>query len=225
VPLPSPTPADPLVALDRLGVRVGARTVLQDITLSLARGECVRLLGAAGAGKSTLLAVVAGFVAPSAGSLTIGQSDPARLAPRAARALRRTVGLVPQDLLLLDDESVLLNVALPALLAGVPRAEATDRALRIVERVGLAADLGGVAAGGLSYSQRRQVALARALVNRPALLLLDEPTAHLAPEAASAFVQLIEQFVDVGVAALVATQGLYVATRARDLRLVGGRLA
>jgi ABC-type ATPase involved in cell division len=218
--------AKPLVQIEHVDVQRAGAPTLRGVNLRLARGECVRLVGPAGAGKSTLLRVLGGLLAPAAGNVRIADTDLYALKPARALALRRTIGLVLQDPLLLLHDSVLANVALPALLAGVRASESAERAGRALERVGLDPQaLGPRAAGRLSRSDQQRVALARALVNRPALLLLDEPTAHLGEAAAAAFTRVLEQFVSTEVTALVATQGRFGSVIARDLRLLDGRIA
>jgi ABC-type ATPase involved in cell division len=214
------------VQIEHVDVQRAGKPALRGVSLRLARGECVRLVGPGGAGKSTLLRVLAGLLAPRAGTVRIADTDLYALKPGPAVAMRRTIGLVLQDPLLLPQDSVLANVALPARLAGLRAAECAERAGRALERVGLDPQtLGARPAGRLSRSDQQRVALARALVNRPALLLLDEPTAHLGEAAAAMFTRVLEQFVSTEVTALVATQGRFASVIARDLRLLDGRIA
>jgi cell division transport system ATP-binding protein len=225
----APAAAAPLVELDHVSRRHGTfRLALSDLSLRVARGELVVLQGGNGAGKTTLLRLIAALDAPTEGRVHVAGQDLARLRPRAVALLRQSIGFVPQDLWLLDDRSVLENVMLPALAAGLARHEAVTRAQAALERVGLdpteAARHGPARLGG---GDRQRAALARALVNRPVLLLADEPTAHLDNPQAAAVTVLLGQFAAAGVTVLVAsrdTRDLW-PSAARRLLLRDGRLA
>jgi len=217
-----------MVEFDRVSRRHGAfQLALADLSFAVQRGEFVVLRGTHDAGKTTVLNMVAGIDAPSSGIVRVAGQDVSRLRPRALRVLRRSLGIVPQDLLLLDDRSVLDNVMLPALAAGLSHGPAKLRAQAALEQCGL--DPAGVAAlrpAALSGGDRQRLALARALVNRPALLLADEPTAQLDSGQASALVALLGRFAAAGVTVLAASRDerwLWPAT-ARQLRLHNGRL-
>jgi cell division transport system ATP-binding protein len=139
---------------------------------------------------------------------------------------RRSIGCVPQDLLLLPDRGVLANVMLPAHAAGLTRAECESRARAALERVG--ADAGMIAdlrPQSLSGGEQQRVALARAVVNRPALLLVDEPTAHLDTAAADTLIELLDHFAASGVTVLLASHddSRDLPARARRLRLDRGK--
>lgn len=225
----APTAAAPLVELDHVSRRHGTfRLALSDLSLQVARGELVVIQGGNGAGKTTLLRLVAALDAPTDGRVHVAGQDVARLRPRAVALLRQSIGFVPQDLWLLDDRSVLANVMLPALAAGLTRREAVARAQAALERVGLdpaeSARHGPARLGG---GDRQRAALARALVNRPVLLLADEPTAHLDHTQAAAVIALLGQFAAAGVTVLAAsrdTRDLW-PPAVRRLPLRDGRLA
>jgi cell division transport system ATP-binding protein len=218
----------PMVELASVSRRHGAfRLALTDISFSVARGEFVVLRGTNGAGKTTLLRLIAALDAPTHGSVRVAGQDLARLKPRAIAVLRRSLGIVPQDLLLLDDRSVLDNVMLPALAAGLPRSEAAARAQAALGRVGLdAAECARLRPAVLGGGDRQRAALARALVNRPALLLADEPTAQLDTAQAAAVIALLDQFAAAGVTVIVGSRDERAAwpMRARLLALRDGRL-
>jgi cell division transport system ATP-binding protein len=224
-------PAEPqtLLTLDHVEVRRGTfRLVLADLSLSIARGELVVVVGASGAGKSTLLRLMAALELPTSGRITMAGQDVARLSRRARAHLRRQIGIVPQDTLLFEDRSVVDNVCAPALIAGERRSEAIDRARVALQRVGLdAAQLGALRCDRLAAGERRRVVLARALANRPALLLIDEP-AGIGPDQGSdmkALLETLAPFCSAGVAAVVATrEALAPETAGRQIRLVEGRL-
>src|SRR5512146_1292661 len=124
-PATSPANPPPLVTFDRVAeLYDGGRAALTDATFALARGEFVLLAGPSGAGKSTVLRLICGLEAPTSGRVTVAGEDVARMRGRALPFLRRSLGVVLQNLMLLGDRSVLDNVALPALAAGLSHADA-----------------------------------------------------------------------------------------------------
>jgi cell division transport system ATP-binding protein len=222
------TDSEALLTLDHVEVRRGAfRLVLSDLSLTVARGELVALIGPSGAGKSTLLRLMAGLERPTAGRIVIASQDVSRLGQRARAHLRRQIGIVPQEAELFDDCSVIENVSAPALIAGEQRSEAIERARVALQRVGLdPAQVGALRCDQLAYGERRRVVLARALANRPALLLIDEP-AGLGADAGEAvpLFETLSQFCAAGVTAVVATRGPVPAgSSVRAVSLVQGRL-
>jgi cell division transport system ATP-binding protein len=149
------------VQLDRVSKKYGAfRLALAEVSLAIARSEFVLVLGGSGSGKSTLLRVAAAMEAPSSGHLRIGGEEPARMRPNALAFLRRSIGIVLQEPLLLEHRSVLENVMLPAIVSNQSRKEATERARAALNRVRFE-DMNAVPAE-LSGSARQLVALARA---------------------------------------------------------------
>ncbi|MEP7057394.1 MAG: ABC transporter ATP-binding protein [Caldimonas sp.] len=161
------------LVLDRLTKRYGDSAAVDDISLAIAKGEFVSLLGPSGCGKTTTLQMVAGFVEPSAGSVTLDGRD-----LLAVPAAQRGLGIVFQNYALFPHLTVAENVAFGLDMRKVPRAESRERvdeALALVGLVGMAGRYPAQMSGG----QQQRVALARALVIRPALLLLDEPLSNL----------------------------------------------
>ncbi len=156
-----------------LTAHYGTTKVLDDLSLSVGAGELVSLLGASGCGKTTTLRLVAGFLTPTEGSITLGGRDLTRLP-----AYKRDIGLVFQNYALFPHLSVMDNVAFGLKQRGLPAAERTARAGSMLERVGLSA-LGDRLPGALSGGQKQRVALARALVIEPPLLMFDEPLSNL----------------------------------------------
>ncbi|NUA30083.1 ABC transporter ATP-binding protein [Cupriavidus basilensis] len=162
-----------LLTIDAVCKRFGAYAALDDIRLEIRQGEFIALLGPSGCGKTTLLRAIAGFMAPDTGRIVIDGQDVSHLPPH-----RRPLNTVFQNYALFPHMSVLENVAYGPRRQGVARAEANSRALASLELVGLAA-LGNRYPREMSGGQQQRVALARAIVNRPKLLLLDEPLSAL----------------------------------------------
>ncbi|MEK8024869.1 ABC transporter ATP-binding protein [Pseudaquabacterium rugosum] len=212
--------APALLDIEGLGRRYGEQAVFRDVTLRLAPGEFVALLGESGVGKSTLLNCIAGLDEPDAGRIRIAGQDLAVLDEPARAALRRQhLGFVFQAFHVLPQLSVQENVELPLRLLG-RGTEAADAARRMLQAVGLEA-LAGREPARLSGGQLQRVALARALVHRPALLLADEPTGNLDPETAARMLDLMQDQVRAhGTACLLVTHAQAAAERAdRVLRL------
>lgn len=221
---PTEGPA-PLVVFDHVTKRYGAfRLALSEVSFAIGRSELVLLAGPSGAGKSTALRLIAALEVPTSGRVVVGGEDIARLRPRAVPFLRRSMGIVLQDPMLLHDRSVLDNVMLPALASGLPAPQAEERARAALTRVGL--DAFAARPQELSGGEQQRAALARAIVNRPALMLVDEPTAHLDPASAAGILQLLEQFAVAGVTVIVASHGesIVVPARARTIRLDRGKI-
>jgi iron(III) transport system ATP-binding protein len=161
------------VRLEGISQSYGKHRLFGGLTLDIPSGELFTLLGPSGCGKTTLLRMLAGFVAPEAGRILFGERD-----VTALPAHRRDVGMVFQDYALFPDRSILANVAYGLDARKVRRDEARERALAMLDRVGLK-DLAERLPGALSGGQRQRVATARALVIAPQLLLLDEPLSAL----------------------------------------------
>jgi cell division transport system ATP-binding protein len=217
----------PLVVLERVSKRYdGNRPAVSDASFALARSEFVALTGPSGAGKSTILRLICGLEIATSGRVVVAGEDLARIRRRALPFLRRSLGVVLQNLLLLDDRSVLENVALPARAAGLAASEAWERAQAALVRVGLDPAVSQARPRTLSGGEQQRVALARAIVNRPAVVLADEPTAHVDDRGASLLLHLLEEFAVAGVTVLMATHGESVPlpARARVLRIEGGRM-
>ena len=160
----------------------GALTILDGVSLEMARGEAVCVLGPSGSGKSTLLFILGALEEPTSGRVTLDGEDPFALTESARAAFRnRNVGFVFQDHCLLPQCSVLENVLLPTVVA--PAGGHADRARQLLEQVGLKDRLDH-RPGHLSGGERQRTALARALVLSPRLLLCDEPTGNLDRAAA-----------------------------------------
>jgi len=200
--------------------------VLRGVDLRLSRGEVAGLIAPSGAGKSTLLHVAGLLDRADAGEVEIaGQATTGLSDARRTGVRRRDVGFVYQFHHLLQEFSAEENVALPMLAAGAGRAQALTRARALLAEVGLE-DRAGHRPSELSGGEQQRTALCRGLVNRPALLLADEPTGNLDPQTAErAFGLLTTLARREGLAALIATHNLELARRMdRVLRLEDGRI-
>ena len=182
----------------------GDITALQDVTLSVAKGELVFLSGPSGAGKSTLLKLIAAIERPSSGTVSVNGQDIGSISRAGIPYLRRNLGLIMQQQSLLTDRSVLANVMLPMRVVGTAHAEAESRARAALDKVGLL-DREKANPIALSGGEQQRLAIARAVVNRPAILLADEPAANLDAESAAAILEIFRAFHQVGVTLLIAT--------------------
>jgi putative ABC transport system ATP-binding protein len=209
--------------------RMGTNTVraLGSVSLAIERGEFVCLLGTSGSGKSTLLNIVAGLDRPSSGSVVVFGRDLAKLnSLELAQYRRATVGVVFQAFNLIPSMTVEENVELPMRFAEVDRAGRPARVREALERVGLTARSKHRPAE-LSGGEQQRVAIARALVNRPSLLLADEPTGNLDSSTGEEILQLLrESNRMLGMTVLMVTHERPLAERYADrmLFLADGRL-
>ena len=168
-----------------------SRMVLRDVTLALARGEFVPIMGESGVGKSTLLNLIAGLDVPDAGRIVLEDTDLTPLDDRARTLIRRErMGFVFQAFHLLPHLTVARNVRLPLDLAGVPGAEAERRTQAILEAAGIAS-LARDYPRTLSGGEAQRTAIARALVHQPSLVLADEPTGNLDADSAAQVLTLL----------------------------------
>jgi len=210
-------------SFEQAGVRID---VLRGIDLSVAQGEIVALLGPSGSGKSTLLQAVGLLEGGFEGSIRIGGQEVANLGDGdRTRVRRETLGFVYQFHHLLPDFDALENVVLPQLIRGATRAEAEARAKSLLGALGLSERLTH-RPSKLSGGEQQRVAVARALANRPALVLADEPTGNLDEHTADiVFAEFLRLVREEGSAALVATHNERIAAKMdRVLRLHDGVL-
>jgi putative ABC transport system ATP-binding protein len=199
---------------------------LAAVTLSVRAGEAVAVLGPSGSGKSTLLNLIAGLDRPSTGTVTVdGLRVDGMGEARSARFRRAKIGMVFQFFNLLDDLTVTDNVLLPAQLAGLPRAEARRRAAGLLARLRIDRHA-NAHPGRLSGGERQRVAVARALMNRPALLLADEPTGALDTASGEDVRELLAGLNADGQTILLVTHDLRLAKSCatRTVELVDGRV-
>lgn len=201
-------------------------TILQNLNLSLDKGEMVALVGPSGAGKSTLLQMIGLLDSPTEGRITIAGEDASKLGDNERTRLRRDyIGFVYQFHYLLPEFSALENVVLPQMIAGRKKKEARERATALLTALGLSHRLSHRPAR-LSGGEQQRVAIARALANQPKILLADEPTGNLdANTSADVFEILIQLVRSAGIGAIIATHNMDLAMQMdRVLELKNGRL-
>lgn len=215
-----------MIEFDRISKSYGtARPALSHVSCRLLSGQFILLSGPSGAGKSTFMKLIAALERPTSGVLRINGEDISTMPDKAIPYLRRSMGLVMQDLHLLNDRNALDNVRLPLLVMGLSANEATTRARAAIEKVGLR-DRERTYPEQLSGGDQKRLAIARAIVNWPSLLLADEPTANLDRQSALRILKVLRDFHQVGVTTIVAThdESLFDGFGVRTLRLDGGQL-
>jgi putative ABC transport system ATP-binding protein len=201
----------------------GVVQALDAVSLTIGQGEFLSVVGASGSGKSTLLFTIGGLSAPTTGRVVIDGHSVYDLDQGQRAALRRTsVGFVFQTFNLVPYLTTLENVMLPSLLAGRSRTEAEAAAVRLLERLGLAARIQHRPAQ-LSVGERQRAGIARSLVNAPGVILADEPTGNLDPESAAQVMRLFHQLNQEGQTIIIVTHDLDLAEQAlRVVRLRSG---
>jgi cell division transport system ATP-binding protein len=197
---------------------------LADISFEVGTGELVTVGGHSGAGKSTLLKLIAAVERPTGGAVLVNGQNVGSLKRSAIPYLRRNLGLVFQDQKLLFDRNVFDNVMLPLTITGFPPAEAKRRVQAALDKVGLL-DRQKAMPIMLSGGEQQRLAIARAVVGRPNLLLADEPTAHLDPATAADVARVFLEFREVGVTVVIATYDNSLFPGSRRITLDHGRLA
>ena len=197
------------------------------VSLVVAPGEAVAVMGPSGSGKSTLLNLIAGLDRPTSGTIVVGGERVDALSETGlARFRRRQVGMIFQFFNVLDDMTVADNILLPAQLAGLPAARARDRADELMAALRITPHADAYPAR-LSGGERQRVAIARALVNRPALLLADEPTGALDTATGEEIGELLLDLSSSGQTLILVTHNPDLAARyaRRVIQLVDGRIA
>jgi putative ABC transport system ATP-binding protein len=220
---------DPLVRLDNVTKKYdgGESAAVSGISLSVAHGEAVAIMGPSGSGKSTLLNIIAGMDRPTSGTVRVGDQQVETLSETAvARFRRQQVGMIFQFFNLLDDMTVADNVLLPAQLAGMPAGQAKARADELMTALGIARRRDAYPAR-LSGGERQRVAIARALVNRPAVLLADEPTGAVDTTTGEEIAELLLDLNSSGQTLILVTHNPDLAARYahRVVSLADGRIA
>lgn len=198
---------------------------LDNVNFELATGEFAFLTGHSGAGKSTLLKIIAAIEAPTQGQIVVAKTHFKKLSARKIPYLRRQIGIILQTPNLLMDRSVLDNVALPLIVAGYSYDEICSRVRAVLAKVSLS-NKENCYPYELSGGEQQRVSIARAIINKPALLLADEPTGNLDPKLACEIMQLFEQFNSLGMTILIAShdQSLINRFKHKQLILAQGKL-
>ncbi|WP_168014030.1 cell division ATP-binding protein FtsE [Halomonas salinarum] len=215
-----------MIAFEHVGKRYGGRfEALANIDFRVRRGEMVFLTGHSGAGKSSLLRLIMRLERPSRGKIRVAGHDIAGLHASQVPFYRRQIGVVFQDHQLLFDRDVFANVALPLEIQGAEPREIARRTRAALDKVGLLHREKALPIE-LSGGEQQRIGIARAVVNKPALLLADEPTGNLDPQLSADIMTLFEDFNRIGTTVLVASHDLALIARLRHrvLRLGEGRL-
>jgi cell division transport system ATP-binding protein len=204
----------------------GGKEALRDVSFSVAGGELVFVTGRSGAGKSTLLKMIPAIERPSAGTVLVNGQNVGALRRPAIPYLRRNLGLVFQDQKLLYDRTVYDNVVLPLSFSAYSPKEAARRVRAALDKVGLL-EREKANPVQLSGGEQQRLAIARAVVNRPSVLVADEPTANLDAESAARVLDIFVAFNQVGVTVLIATHDAALVERygKRVIHLAQGRLS
>jgi len=188
----------------------GGHEALREVSLGVAEGEMVFLMGHSGAGKSTLLKLIAGIERPTRGSVVVNGQNVGALRARALPFLRRNFGLVFQDHKLLYDRNVFDNVMLPLNIVGYDRREGARRVRAALDKVGLLPHEKSMPIA-MSGGEQQRLCIARAIVHRPAILLADEPTGNLDAAYAAEIGELFKSFNQVGATVVIATHDVQLA--------------
>lgn len=204
----------------------GGYEALRDVSVNVGPGEMLFVTGHSGAGKTTLLKLVAGIERPTRGSVVINGQNITKMGRASLPFLRRNFGFIFQDHKLLFDRSVYDNTALPLVISGFPRREIGRRVRAALDKVGL---LGREKARPVTLSggEQQRLCIARAVVNRPAILLADEPTGNLDAAYAGEIMAMFKAFNQVGVTVMISTHdlGLIHGANQRTIHLDHGKLA
>jgi len=204
---------EPLIELAGVTKRYDedGRPAVAGVSLTIGRGEAVAIMGPSGSGKSTLLNLIAGLDRPTGGTVTVAGQRIDTMSETALASYRRTqVGMIFQFFNLLDDLTVADNISLPGQLAGQPRPETRRRAAELMDRLGISQHASAYPAR-LSGGERQRAAIARALINQPALLLADEPTGALDTTTGEHIGQLLRELNAAGQSLIMVTHNPHLA--------------
>ncbi len=202
-----------MISFDRVSKRFETgQFALNSITFNLDKGQMAFLTGHSGAGKSTLLKLIMKIEEASQGQIIIAGKNLSKLSKRHTAALRQSIGMIFQNPMLLPHRTVYENVALPLYVSGMTKHEINHRVRAALDKVELLSKEKFMPQR-LSAGEQQRVGIARAVINRPAILLADEPTGNLDPQLATETMALFEQFNQIGTTVLVATHDLQLIAR------------
>lgn len=203
----------------------GGYAALKNISFEIAAGEMIFLTGHSGAGKSTLLKLIAAIERPNGGTVLVNGQNIGKIKSGAVPYLRRNIGLIFQDHKLLFDRNLFDNVLLPLQIAGFDHRESAKRVRAALDKVGLLKREKAIPIS-LSGGEQQRLCIARAIVNRPSILLADEPTGNLDAESANAIMDIFKSFHQVGATLLISTHddALLRQYAGRSLKLSHGEL-
>ena len=215
-----------MIRFDQVHKRyANGREALAGVSFNIDHGELAFLTGHSGAGKSSILKLIALIERPTRGQVFINNQNTSGIKARGIPQFRKGIGVVFQDHKLLHDRPVADNVALPLIIAGLPKREIDKRVRAALDQVGL---LGKERSRPLELStgEQQRVGIARAVVAKPALLIADEPTGNLDPDLAVEIMKLFKRFNQVGVTVVIATHDVHLIDHfgARRIVLGGGRV-
>ncbi len=211
------------VALEQVTVKFGKVLALEDVSAAFSPGEHTVITGDAASGKTTLLKLLAGLLPPTSGLVRWGQEPAATLSPEEKRARQAAFGMIFQSDALFDSMTVLENVKLPLNRRGVADAEALERALEVLEQVGLS-DAASRSPEHLSGGMKKRCGIARAIVARPDVLLADDPFAGLDPDTEKTIARLLLQVAEGRTLVTVMADPSPALVLSRTLTLRAGRL-
>ncbi len=216
-----------MLSLSHVSLSLNGSPVLRDVSLDVAPGEFLFVVGASGAGKTTLLRLLNFDLLPGEGEVRVREFMSSSMTPRRVPHARRHLGVVFQDFRLLDDRDAFENVAVALYVTGTPKKKIHKRVLEVLAEVGL----GGKRdkrPGELSIGEQQRLAIARAIANEPYVLLADEPTANLDPPTAREIVQLLMEINRLGTSVIMTTHDydlIPLVPHAKVIRIDGGTIA
>ena len=211
-----------MIRFDQVHKRyANGREALSGVSFHIDDGEMTFLTGHSGAGKSSILKLIALIERPTRGQVFIGNQNTAAIKAGGIPQFRRQLGVVFQDHKLLHDRPIADNVALPLIIAGIPKREVDKRVRAALDQVGLLGKERSLPLE-LSTGEQQRVGIARAVVGKPRLLIADEPTGNLDPDLALDIMSLFKRFNDVGVTVVIATHDLHLIDRFGARRIVLG---
>jgi cell division transport system ATP-binding protein len=215
-----------MITFNQVSKRLRERLVLDSVSWRMDEGECVVFVGHSGAGKTLILRMITHEILPTSGTISIGTFRGGRLSRSQRALLRRTLGIIYEDFRLLNDRTVFENVALAVRITGMFRnEEVIPRVLYALEEVGLQ-DKQSSYPLELSAGEKQRAAIARAIVNRPAVVLADEPTGALEQKSSDEILALLRRIHDEGAALLLVTtrDDIAATLRSRTIKLDAGRI-